>query len=61
MCKRVDVSPTINHRHPLMPVLDRQHMGDPSFGNIHFGGTLRPSQVAASSVIKKELEPNETA
>ncbi|MEE3030384.1 MAG: DEAD/DEAH box helicase family protein, partial [Candidatus Thermoplasmatota archaeon] len=31
-------------------------MGDPSFGNIHFAGKLRPSQVAASSVIKKELD-----
>tara|TARA_B100000902_G_scaffold230361_1_gene218561 strand:- start:431 stop:3229 length:2799 start_codon:yes stop_codon:yes gene_type:complete len=31
-------------------------MGDPSFGNIHFAGTLRPSQVAASSVIKEELD-----
>ncbi|MDP6866859.1 MAG: DEAD/DEAH box helicase family protein, partial [Candidatus Poseidoniaceae archaeon] len=26
------------------------------FGNIHFSGTLRPSQVAAVSVIKPELE-----
>ena len=31
-------------------------MGDPSFGNIHFAGKLRPSQVAASSVIKEELD-----
>ena len=34
-------------------------MGDPSFGNIHFAGTLRPSQVAASSVIREQLEKGE--
>ena len=30
-------------------------MGDHPFGNIRFAGTLRPSQVAASSVIREEL------
>ena len=31
----------------------------PDFGNIRFGGTLRPSQVAAVSVIKPQLEAGE--
>ena len=30
-------------------------MGDHPFGNIRFAGTLRPSQVAASSIIREEL------
>ena len=34
-------------------------MGGPSFGNIHFAGTLRPSQVEASSVIREQLEKGE--
>ena len=39
-----------------MSDLYRYNMGDPSFGNIHFAGTLRPSQVAASSVIREQLD-----
>ena len=31
----------------------------PDFGNIRFGGTLRPSQVAAVSVIKPQLDAGE--
>lgn len=31
----------------------------PEFGNIHFSGKLRPSQVAAVSIIKPQLELNE--
>ena len=35
-------------------------MGDlPDFGEIRFSGTLRPSQVAASSVIVPQLEHGE--
>ena len=30
-------------------------MGDHPLGNIRFAGTLRPSQVAASSIIREEL------
>ena len=39
-----------------MSDLYRYNMGDPSFGNIHFAGTLRPSQVEASSVIREQLD-----
>ena len=39
-----------------MSDLYRYNMGDPSFGNIHFAGTLRPSQVEASSVIRELLD-----
>ena len=31
-------------------------MGEHPFGDIHFAGTLRPSQVAASSIIRNQLD-----
>ena len=32
----------------------------PDFGNIHFSGTLRPSQEAASSIIRPQLDSGKT-